>query len=72
MGLRELKVKEIERFASRPKVKRIAVENFLMTVHHNESALQANQNLNQDAKLYKWNIQTIAAVQDGIQLAATA
>jgi len=33
--MRELTMEEIEKLATRPGVKKIAVENFLMTVHHN-------------------------------------
>jgi len=32
--MRELTMEEIEKLATRPGVKKIAVENFLMTVHH--------------------------------------
>jgi len=35
--MRELTIEEIEKLATRTGVKKVAVENFLMTVHHNQS-----------------------------------
>ena len=45
MDLRELTVKEIEKLASRKGVKRIAVENFLMSNHINKTRMVAYANL---------------------------
>ena len=69
--LRELTDREIEKLASRPKVKRIACENFLMTNHYNQTSFNALGNLDLDAGLYKWNKETINAIRDGIMLAGT-
>lgn len=66
--MRSLTAEEIKRLASRKGVKRIAVENFLSTMGDN--AAIALYNLALDARLYKWNIQTIKAIEDGIKLAS--
>ena len=66
--MRSLTAEEIKRLASRKGVKRIAVENFLSTMGDN--AAIASYNLALDARMYKWNIQTIRAIEDGIKLAS--
>lgn len=72
MPLRELTAKEIEEIvASRPKARRLAVESFLMTVHHCESMMVALANLEQDARLYGWDFPTIEAICLGITKAMT-
>jgi len=68
--LRELKVEEIKKFSSRKGVKKIAVENFLLSVHNNVTKSVALDNLFYDAKIYKWNAATVKAILDGINLAA--
>lgn len=68
--LRELGTEEIHRFANRQGVKRIAVENFLMTVTNNDTINNAIANLAADAKVYNWNKPTIKAIADGIALSA--
>ena len=67
-GMRELTLKEVENFASKPKVRRIAVENFLYTVTNNPNVFGAYMNLDMDARLYRWNRETIKAIKDGIRL----
>ena len=67
--LRRLTVEEIERFAKRRGVKRIAVENFLMSVTACRTRRNALGNVNLDARLYKWNSATQNAIRDGIDLA---
>jgi len=68
--LKELSVKEIEEIlASHPKAKRLAVESFLMTVHYNDNAIMAFANLERDTKLYKWNKETVKAIEEGIKKA---
>ena len=62
--MRTLTIQEIEEFASRPGVRRIAVENFLMTMGTDPMA--ASMNLDYDAGLYSWNNETIRAIKDGI------
>lgn len=57
---------EIEKFASRKDVRRIAVENFLMSM--SDEAFANYLNLDMDARLYKWNIATVKAIKDGIAL----
>jgi hypothetical protein len=67
--LRKLTLEEIEKFASRPKVKKIAVENFLMTLTTNPNSESAYLNLDRDAAMYGWNVFTYKAIRDGIKLA---
>lgn len=57
---------DIEKLASRKNVRRIAVENFLMTVEANPDASAALYNLQCDARSYKWNAATYRAIQAGI------
>lgn len=66
--MRKLTPQEIEQFASRPGVKRIAVENFLMSVGGDEWF--DRMNLKSDTKLYNWNKATFDAISDGIELAS--
>ena len=67
--MRKLTAEEIEKLAMRKGVKRIAVENFLMTVTNNANERNARMNLEMDARLYKWNAKTVRAIGEGIQLA---
>jgi len=67
--MKELRLETIEELACRPKVRRIAVENFLASMGTDATA--ARQNLNLDSRLYKWNPETIRAIKDGIKLAET-
>lgn len=67
--LRKLSLEEIEKLSNRPSVRRIAVENFLMTLTNNPDEYSALANLQMDAKLYKWNKETVKAIKDGIKLA---
>lgn len=62
-----LDTKEVERLASKPKVKKVAVENFLDTVKNNPNAYAAIQNMHYDARIYKWNSQTVKAIEEGIK-----
>jgi len=66
--MRTLTPQEIEHFASRPGVKRIAVENFLMSM--GTDTTNAFNNLALDSKLYKWNVATFEAIEASIYLAA--
>jgi len=61
-------MEEIEEFANRPNVKKVAVENFLMSM--GEDLTVATGNLGLDAKSYGWNKQTVQAILDGIWVAA--
>lgn len=67
--MRKLTMEEVEEFASRPGVKRIAVVNFLSTVHNNDDIVVALKNLVLDAGLYSWNRKTVSVIADGIFLA---
>lgn len=66
--MRKLTLKEIEGFALREGVRRIAVENFLMSMGSDE--LSALGNLGLDTQLYNWNAETVRAIKDGIRLAS--
>lgn len=65
--MRKLTIQEIEKFASRSGVRKIAVENFLMSM--GDSPMFARTNLTRDAGLYAWNAKTVMAIDDGITLA---
>ena len=65
--MRQLTIPEINKLASRKNIKKIAVENFLMSMGDN--SLAASINMGYDADLYKWNSVTIQAIKDGITLA---
>ncbi len=67
--MRKLTVEEIKGLANRSNVRKIAVENFLITLTNNSFPEVAIINLMQDAKIYKWNNSTIQAIMDGIMLA---
>ncbi len=60
---------EIDDFASRRGAHREDVEYFLYTVGQPSKKEGALMNLYYDARLYKWNISTIRAIEAGIQLA---
>ena len=66
--MRELTGKEIEEFANRPGAKKIAVENFLMSMGTDLTIAMGN--LGVDAKQYGWNQDTINAILEGMWLAA--
>jgi hypothetical protein len=68
--LRALTSEEIAPLAARKGVRKIAVENFLCTVHANPDAYCATQNLYMDANMYKWNTATQSAIKAGITLAS--
>ena len=67
---RKLTLPEIEKLASLPKVRRIAVENFLITVQNNPDVLCAKMNLDADARLYRWKKETVNAIKQGIKLSS--
>lgn len=67
--MRKLTIQEITELANLPGVKPVAVENFLMTVHVNKSAVAALLNLERDRRMYGWNDETVRAIQKGILLA---
>jgi len=63
----KLSIKQIRRFARGRDVKRIAVENFLMSMGTDE--IIARRNLALDVELYKWNSVTFNVILQGINLA---
>lgn len=65
--MRKLTIKEIEKFASRKGVRRIATENFLMSM--GTIYKHAIGNLLLDTASYGWNSATYKAIKDGIKLA---
>ena len=65
--MRKLTIKEIEKFADNPKVRKIAVENFLMSMGNDRNI--ALNNLALDAGLYRWNKYTVTTILNGIDLA---
>ena len=67
--MRKLNREEVIELANTPGVKRIAVENFLLTVHNNPDFVCANLNLEQDAASYGWNLITLNTIRKGIRLA---
>ena len=65
--MRELTAQEIEKLASKKGIRRIAVENFLMSMGTDK--MTALNNLYYDAQLYHWNTATRQAILKGIDLA---
>jgi hypothetical protein len=60
---------EIEQLLHKyPDARKIAVENFLSTVANCETVLNACLCLQQDARAYHWNAQTVLVIKDGIKL----
>jgi len=66
--MRVLTISEIERLASRPRVRKTNVENFLATMG-DYGELAARANLKRDGKMYQWSPATVAALEDGIRMA---
>jgi len=67
--LRLLTDKEIDQFVDRAGVKKIAVENFLGSLE-GMNAYEAGKNAESDAKVYRWNKETLTAITDGIRVAS--
>lgn len=65
--MRQLTAQEIRKLASRKGVRKIAVENFLMSMGDN--SFHARNNLTYDGIIYRWNLATRKAIADGIDLA---
>lgn len=64
---------QLETFASRKNVNRTAVENFLASLNLEErlpygARGNADVNLTNDARAYKWNSATVKAIRDGLRL----
>ena len=67
--MRDLTSEEIEKFATRKGVRRIAVENFLGSLGNADNKGDEMRNLYADAASYKWNSATVSAIRAGINLA---
>ena len=63
---KQMDLETIERFAGRTGVKRMAVENFLMSLHPCNIE-NAQENLIVDVRLYSWNAKTRDAILAGIR-----
>jgi len=63
----KITLEQIEELASRPEIKRIAVENFLRSLSDNR--IDDLLNLGIDRNMYKWNFETINTILDAIILA---
>ena len=70
MKLRALTAEEIEQFSKRPGVKKLTVENWLMTVQVNQDKYTALFNLGVDKGREKYSSATVEAIKDGIILAS--
>jgi hypothetical protein len=68
--LKQLTLQQIAPLAARKGAKKVAVENFLMTVHFCETYQNAVGNLEMDTAAYKWNAATRSAISAGILMAA--
>lgn len=60
-----LNVKRILELAGRPNVRKTAVQNFLGTLGE-MNRNEALANLNQDARSYRWDAQTVSTIREGI------
>lgn len=52
--------------ASRKGVRKIAVENYLLSIDSNNNQAEAECNLNNDVVSYNWNYATYKAIHQGI------
>lgn len=64
--MKKLTVEEIKSLSERPNVKKVAVENFLINMGIGSGTPVTIEHLVTDAKLNKWNNETIEAILDGI------
>lgn len=65
--MRKLTADEIKKLAGRKGARRMAVENFLMSM--GDDRFHALNNLAYDAIVYRWNPETRKAIGDGIDIA---
>lgn len=68
--MKKITSERIAELAGAKGCKKIAVENFLMSM--GENAQEALANLEYDARIYKWNEATKKAIQKGIREACSA
>ena len=64
-----LSSEQIEKYANRKGVRKIAVENFLSTLGNAGSMGGELANLYKDTQLYKWKSATVRAIESGIRKA---
>jgi hypothetical protein len=63
-----LTLEQIEKYASRKGVKRIAVVNFLSTIDsESDTRIGCTMNCHMDEALYGWNRATVTAIEAGIR-----
>lgn len=62
--MQKLSRERINELAGKLGVRSVAVKNFLGSMGDDEDNARAN--LNQDARAYRWNLATIAAIKAGI------
>ena len=63
-----LTLEQIEKYASRKGVKRIAVVNFLSTIDtERDTPIGCMMNCHMDEALYNWNRATVMAIEAGIR-----
>jgi len=67
--MKQLTNDEIAKYAERPGVRKIAVENFLSTLGQAGNMRNEFLNMRADAKVYRWNDATLGAIEDGIRQA---
>ena len=65
---RLLNMREIVHLTAMPRVRRIAVENFLGTLDNTMPKEMHLLNLRNDAASYRWNIATVSAIKKGIEM----
>ncbi len=69
--MRRLRGDEIDHLASLPRVKRASVLNFLASLPLEIGWANNLANLDRDAKVYRWNVETRRAIEAGIEVAYT-
>jgi hypothetical protein len=69
LAVKPLPASLIKQLSTRKGVRGIAVENFLGTLHVNDSKNDALLNLEQDSRLYRWKPETVQAIRAGIDAA---
>ncbi len=61
-------IEYVEKVSNKKGVKKIAVENFLMSLDKDYSYQDTKANLYNDSQSYKWNYKTIETIGKGINL----
>lgn len=66
--MRKLSLTEIMLLSAKPNVKKIAFENFITSIDLSKPKYQHVFNLTLDSGLYKWSVETIEAILQGIDI----